>query len=336
MSFDPQAYQNMTADGYSNDVYGKFTGFGYNDNPIDGTDFGLIMFDAASTDSSVTDAWLQTLQGDVYSQLGYNLGSVSPEVNATFLILSGSSGSITNFETAFTDGKISTYDDLEIPTDDSSTGIYRSNIGKINLNKYIDFDATSSADKCRDTDNCVVIDNSDYDDYLDNVNLEGKVYFSDGDLTIDQALTIENGYGDMGTTNALGNGTVIINGDLTIDNNIGYSEATINNIYNLASISWITLGDVVIDNSVTNLVGAYVVLDGGAFYTSDTADSNQSLTLYGLVMARQFFFDRIRTYDAGREVPSEKIIYDGRAFANIPPGLEDLVATLPELNIATP
>jgi hypothetical protein len=40
--------------------------------------------------------------------------------------------------------------------------------------------------------------------------------------------------------------------------------------------------------------------------------------------------------DAGVEVPSEKIIYDGRALLNTPPGLEDLLATLPELKIANP
>jgi len=313
----------------ADDVYGKFQGWGWNDNGTDssgtkliGTGFGLINFDAGLTGSNPSDAWLQTQYGDVYSQNGISM-TTSPTsgTNASYLILNNT-GSIVNFDTSLIGGTISGTN-YAFPTLDTSSTAYRSNIGKINIT---DLENSATA----------ITAASELDSHV----LNGLVYKTSGSFTIDTDLTIPNGIGAKGVATPLGNGTVIINGDLTIQNNIGYENSgSVAYLYNLASIVWIVKGNVIISPSVSQVAGNFVVLgNGGASVGSIStgAASNLQLTIYGFTMAHEFNLERQAVMDAGVEVPSEKIIYDGRALLNTPPGLEDLLATLPELKIANP
>ncbi|OGY50338.1 MAG: hypothetical protein A3J65_00120 [Candidatus Buchananbacteria bacterium RIFCSPHIGHO2_02_FULL_45_11b] len=59
-------------------------------------------------------------------------------------------------------------------------------------------------------------------------------------------------------------------------------------------------------------------------------DCSSRLTVFGLMMAKKFYFDR--TYFNPNETPiqgSEVVIYDGRLLANTPPGLSDFAKALP-------
>ena len=138
VSFEPDFY-DVTGQGYQFDSYGKFSGYGWNYNPIPGylsslgASYGLISFDIGTT--SEAPAWFKTEYGDVYSEGDITLPQASPEANATYLILS--SGSIVNFDTelqyGLQDAIIDDYSKLFFP--ELHDGIYRSNIGKI---KYDD------------------------------------------------------------------------------------------------------------------------------------------------------------------------------------------------------
>lgn len=315
----PNDNNDLTA-GYDQTTYGRFLGYGWNWQPVVGTGFGLIDFDVSQSDTAA-NAWLQTLYGDVYSAGDFSAGTPpTGQFNASYLILSG--GSISSFSTEMTvGGSISGYDELLYPILD--TNIYRSNIGRIDIGKL-------------ETDSERLILVSD----IDGIPLDNKVYETVGDFTIDDSLTIANGSGLKGTVNALGNGTIIINGNLTIEHNIDYDSSVPANMYNLASVAWIVKGEVTIDSNVTIVSGNFIVLGDDDLATNDgnisTGTGNQSLIVNGLMMAYGFNFDRERTTVEDASVPSEQIIYDGRVLINTPPGLEDLMATLPELNIATP
>src|SRR3989339_815768 len=135
--------------------------------------------------------------------------------------------------------------------------------------------------------------------------------------------------------------TIIINGNLHINKNLYYeSNAVTAQIENLASVAWIVRGDVIIDGTVSNVVGDFIVVGPepavacadprpsgcGEFRTGADADSPRQLVLSGLVMAREMFFER--SFRLAGE-PAEKIIYDGRVIVNTPPGLENVAKGLP-------
>lgn len=303
VSLDKDYYKNQTP---SSD-YGKLTGWGFS-APTKGKGFGLVQFDAGKTGLG---PWIQTQYGDVYSGNNINIPTPAGQVNASYLILS--SGTVQDFSTNLSEGTMTGYD---LPFPELNSGSYRSNIGKIDItslkNRATEFFA---------------------DTELDNRILAGDAYKYNGSFIIDNPITIPNGTGNLGDANALGNGTIIIDGDLIIDRNISYGGSSVTNLYNLASVAWIITGDLTITPNVTEIDGVYIVLgDAGV----STGEGNQPLVVNGLMMAKAFSFQRDRVKEADSDVPSEKIIYDGRALLNTPPGLEDLVATLPELKISTP
>lgn len=182
---------------------------------------------------------------------------------------------------------------------------------------------------------------------LFNANpLGNTVYVVDGnpasgtacDLSINSPITINNASG-----NQKGNGTVVVNGgNLCIMQNITYQNAPVTKLNQVGSIGWIALengvqgkGSIFIDNSVTDIVGAYLAdadgVGGGPYGISSTLLPGQTsgtrpLTVQGLLIARKFTFGR--TFHSIAQ-GSERIIYDGRAAANPPPGFADLSASLP-------
>lgn len=287
--------------------YGKLVGWGFS-APSGGKGFGLVQFDASVIG---VDGWIQTKYGDVYSGADIDIPAPTGQVNASFLILS--TGTVSNFDTNLSGGTMTGYD---IPFPELNSGSYRSNIGKINITSL----ESSATEFFTDTE-------------LDNRVLDGDSYIYNGNLIIDDPITIPNGSGSIGVANTLGNGTIIIDGDLTVNRNISYGDSSVENLYNLASAAWIITGNLTIGSNVTEMAGAYIVLGETGV---STGEGNQPLNVYGLMMAKAFNFQRDRVKEETKDVPSEKFIYDGHALLNTPPGLEDLIATLPELNISTP
>jgi hypothetical protein len=165
--------------------------------------------------------------------------------------------------------------------------------------------------------------------------LGGRVLRVTGDATVSAAV-IRNG-------GSSGGGTVFVDGgDLRVYGDVVYEDAPAASPRALASLGWIVLddgsglkGNLEIDKAVGELVGAFFVGGEGGVRTvipPDTSGANQ-LTVYGLMLARRFYFDRsFRSLTEG----AERVIYDGRAVANPPPGFGDLGQALPRLLEAAP
>ncbi len=308
-----------------------FSGWSWNDNGTqvsttseeEGSGFGWVKFDLdTSTPGTVGDAWLRTTQADVYSQGGFNSTvdlSTIGEYNATYLILTN--GSVSPF--FITESATTITEDLGgVPTDNSRS-VFRGALGTIYLNELID-----QADHIDTTADC-------NDSLLTGYTtpLGGDIFYCAGDLTISNNVTFYNGTGSD-----IGSGTIIVGGDLIIEDKINYANTTIDqHINNLASVAWIVQGSVQIDPVVMEVVGAFIVLgDSDPSTTGDcnfsTGDSTLPLDVHGLVMACSFNFQRTSVGTTTDPEPGEDIRYDGRVFANPPPGLEDLASVLPEFN----
>jgi hypothetical protein len=143
---------------------------------------------------------------------------------------------------------------------------------------------------------------------------------------------------------SLGNGTVIVKGgNLLFNSNVTYetSFAPLISPAQMASIGWVVLdevdpavptfgqrGNVYVHKDVQKLAGNFMIGGQNGFSTvsgTDT-DSPNPLTVYGLIVARQFHMSRsFLSKDRG----SEQVIYDGRAVVNPPPGFQDLTKALP-------
>lgn len=310
----------------------EFSGWSWNDNGSDSTGFevegsglGWIKFDLL-TSGTVTQSWLKTSQGNVYSGGNINASIAPPsgEYNATYLILAGGTD-IINFSADVEKGNTNVNTNLGTYPTNTNAQVYRGALGTIHVNELI---ADAQKNGTAETGDC-------NDTWLANytTSLDGVVYYCPGNLTINNNLTFYNASGS-----GIGSGTVVVGGNLIINDNMGYFNTTIDqHINNLASVAFIVLGRIEINPSATNLVGAYIVLGdaGGSTtgtYDFSTGDSTSPLEIEGLVMARSFNFQRKSTGTSTQSQPAEHIRYDGRIFANTPPGLEDLAALLPTFN----
>ncbi len=264
--------------------------------------------------------WLETQYGSIYGRA--NVGSTdtvaapSGQYNASYCILA--TGSIINLTSQNQECSVSSYRDLDFPKVNKK---YKT------ISGIIDFETILNGEE----ENYIT---SDIDASLPQV-LGGQVHYFSGqaDYFIDQPMTFYNAR----SLNSSGAGTVVINGNLHINSNLYYENSRVSSqIENLASVAWIVKGDVIVDPSVASLVGSFIVLgqqgincptaNCGHFKTgSDLADPLQ-LVVKGLIMAKQFTFERSYKKDAAA---AEKIIYDGRVLVNTPPGLTDVAKGLP-------
>jgi len=261
--------------------------------------------------------WFETRYGTVYSRS--NVGSAqttmapSNRFNASYCVFAA--GSIINLTSEQNCAAVG-YADLGFPT---ATNQYKTSLGTIDFKRLLNGQE--------------IVNNSETVDLP--ATLDGKVYhFSNPNgVSIDNAITFNNAF-DLASSGA---GTVVIDGDLRINKNLYYEDAPVTGkIENLASVVWIVKGDIIIDPSVSNLVGLFIALgkDGvncpdnhcGQFKTGDDTQSPRQLIIKGAIMARKLVFQR--TYKVSSE-PAEQIIYDGRTAVNTPFGLEDLGKGLP-------
>ena len=263
--------------------------------------------------------WLETLFGVVYGRtnLGNDNTASAPEgsYNASYCIISG--GSIVNL-TSGTDCLETGYRDLDFP---NVSNKYRTILGVIDFERILD-------------GNEIEYDSADIDANLPS-KLNGGVYhfIDQNDYYLDSAITFQNAQG----LDSSGAGTVVVEGNLHINANLYYDSSSVQSqIENLASVAWIVKGDVIIDPTASSLAGNFIVLGKngvacpaascGNFQTGDDSSSPRQLVVGGLVMAKQFSFERFYKLN---QRSAEKIIYDGRVVINTPPGLEDVAKGLP-------
>jgi hypothetical protein len=147
-----------------------------------------------------------------------------------------------------------------------------------------------------------------------------NVWVADGNLELNGDKTFR------------GVGTVIVKGDLTVNNDLRYQSVN----DQLHSLGIIVLGNVHVKETVGNMVGTYYVSDinrnlagqsngcpdidsaNGAF---TTGRSNRQLNVDGALIAKHFDFQRyyIDPSDSVAD-PAENVYYDGRVVASTPPG----------------
>ncbi len=171
-------------------------------------------------------------------------------------------------------------------------------------------------------------------------NLAGKVYYFTGDCTVNSSINISNNQLQKG------NGLVLVEGNLIIKANISYSDSPLSKLSNLASLGWLVVdngsgnkGNIVIDPSVTKLAGVFYgenKIWTSATYSGGVISGVSSPTLLeviGSMISKGFSFNR--TFGTALR-GSEVITDDGRAIANTPPGMEDLVKGLPSWQAMAP
>lgn len=301
----------LIADSSDSKIYGWAWG-GFDDNQ------GVGWLKASSNYGTLYTplSWLEIKYGDIYTK-GSISGTPAPygRYNSTYCI--HAAGTIGNFTSENT-CQISGLDTLVFPEE---TNLYTNILGKIDRPGILNgkYGEVISISKTEATAvDLITILNKDC--------LEGKIYYFTGNLSIDQEITFRN----SASSQSNGSGLIIVEGNLNINANTFYQVASVEKIKQLASVGWMVKGNLNINGSVTNAVGAYYIEGSGGV---STGSSGNFLRLYGLLIAKNYNFQR--TYQSIAE-GSEQIIYDGRALVNTPPGMRDMTKALPLWREAAP
>ena len=306
-------------------------------NYAEGGGLGWIQFSPTAT-----FPWLQTRLGDIYAG-GRGEGNRPQGVfNATYRILAHGDVTFRSASGVGTPWVDPNYGLIDFPTPQTR---YSNLLGKIDLSGLIcsmSLSDTTCTNRYGQTVKKIT-SGADLNLAINNP-LNGTIYYYPGNwasgayqpgaLFINSPIAFKN---QVSTGYADGSGLVIVNGDLVINSNLTYQAAqAVNKFKNLASVAWLAQGDIYVNGSVTDIAGAFVALGDGATQCTDpdpggcglfsSGGSGNFLTVSGLLMARDFSFDRTATSPLRG---SELIIYDGRLLANIPPGLADFAEALP-------
>jgi hypothetical protein len=321
---------------------GKMVGYAWSE------DFGWLDF---SDVQQANARFFQTKLGDIYATKDIGSATQTQPVginncNATFLILSG--GTIaSNWCSAFessaqsaglSSAKSSNVTPIQLP---SSANVYRNVLGRFDL---IGMETVVGNGKNKYGSPVVPLQPSgteiaaEWRDKIGSVKpLGGKVYtVGDGTST----YTIGSSLSFIASSQNLANdgsgaGVLVVNGNLTINSGISYTDAaTLTDSRALQNLVIVVKGNLTIDDSVSSLVGAYYVT--GTIHTASSPSTNSSpqqqpLEIRGLVIAKEFDLGRTVAGTVERPTPSELIIADGRIQANPMPGMTDFVKSLPAL-----
>ncbi|MCW1929689.1 MAG: hypothetical protein KIH62_000045, partial [Candidatus Kerfeldbacteria bacterium] len=304
--------------------------------------FGWMNFSSAGSGSTSgpASAYVSTQRGNVYSKEGISnpSGTLTPsQYNATYLILTSDGSGIVNFNSELLgEGNFTStsWSHLDLP--DATNG-YKGTLGRLDLTKLTTITTGSS-----NIYGNAITSMSNFNSFTGDQLLNGGVYVvgatcCSGSYTIDESVTFTNGTALPSTGSSYdGSGVIVVNGDLTINENLFYNNTALLDIRNLASVTWIVRGNLTVGENVAQLVGSFLVIgdtsigDGvhdGTFTT--VATNAQQLSVYGLVMARTFSLNRTYQGTAGNDEPSELFYYDGRLLANTPPGVRDYTSLMP-------
>jgi hypothetical protein len=281
--------------------------------------------------------YLETSFGDIYAKGSISATASPPDgrYNATFVIAAdgtiGQSVISKNIDLVFPQGnEQNTYGSIFFPSQSTK---YRSNTGSIDIlgimrGRY------GSVIKLQPN-------NQDITDRIlndgDNSRLGGNIYFYENESEADENISLGNMRGinflNTSLTGQSGAGLIVIKGaNLRVIGDFFYEVNEVSRLSNLASLGILVLsdergfgGNISIDAMTEHSVGAFYAEK--ALYTG----SSEKLLIHeGLMVAREFFFERQRLLrEDAEDEPSEQIIYDGRVIANTPPGLSDFSRALP-------
>jgi hypothetical protein len=318
---------------------GQLLGWGWS-GTADGLDgAGWIHFNTDLSSSHIVLPWLQTIYGSIYSSGQVKQRAGVEGKNATYCIFADDIN--VNIKTQncedVADGLITDVDNV-FPIKSPAQSVYRNALGKIDINGLTSKVAGGGLrNKYGQIVNDLLVPSWSGPAQA----LNGEVYYFPGNLSIPATgITFENGSGVQG------GGTVIVDGNLYIDGNIYYDGAIPADLKGLASVAWIVRGDVIINHTVEDVVGAFLILGDGVTsceilggsdpnfprYVQNSCgglfsgESDSPLTILGLAVSKVFDFGR--TYTEILQ-GSERVIYDGRLVANPPPGLQGFVEGLP-------
>ncbi len=292
--------------------------------------------------------YVKTYFGDVYAR-GNITGTDTPDTNATFIV--AADGTISNFASALGPDGIfaggADYDAMHFPSAERN---YHSNTGIIDVkgiqqNKYGQVVRLSLSSDC-DLSNSSIANSSSPVElaYSGSSILDGTIYYLDYSAVRKcQNDEVVFGTGNFLFRNAFGSssgaGLLVIDGaNLKIAGDLYYEASAVNNLNNLASFGVLVLardgvgGSIKIDPVVTHVVGSYY-----AEKSFSTGIAGNVFTLEGLIVANSFNFERVLEVETdASSTPSERVIYDGRVWANTPPGMSDFTRALPVFRRATP
>lgn len=308
--------------------------------------FGWLDFSQSSVGSDPATGpatgYFSTAQGDVYASQGISnpSGTLSPaQYNATFLLVGNAEGGFSAFTSeeqgeTFTDD---TYIPYYAPTAENN---YQSALGSIDFEKLTTvLDGTNVNVYGDIVERYTTVSQWLAAEGSDDIFLDGRIIVITGapgplsSHVLPNSLTFRNGTSSQPRSGAYdGSGTILVQGNLTIQNNVFYNKTALTHTRNLASVAWIVQGDLTITAQVSNLVGAFFVLgnnEGSAGRMITQPASFSQLVVYGLAMAKGFTFQRNYQGLYGEDEPAELIYYDGRIVTNTPPGLRDVSSTLP-------
>ncbi|MFA6524747.1 MAG: hypothetical protein WCT33_00575 [Patescibacteria group bacterium] len=296
--------------------------------------------------------FLQTVQGDVYSKEGVGSGEIfnlptSPLTaglfyNSTFLIQTG--GAIQRYTSeSGSDYLRPGYDPLVPPL---ATNKYTNVMGKLDLDGITSRVEVLPGDFRNKFGNVVEVypgGTLGQNLWLNGLSqLQGKVYHIQGDLTVDLATEIQSG---LEVQNETASGTVVVDGDMYIEQNITYqpTDAADTELKDIPSVVWIVKGSVHINPNVSKVAGNFVVVGEatggslvggtGEFYTGA---GDENLVISGLVIAHELFLQRSGIGTVEDIQAAERIFYDGRIIINTPPGIGDFAEALPVVREVAP
>lgn len=277
--------------------------------------------------------WLETIYGSIYTSGKIRQKSFFDYYNATYCLLAQDVFKFKSKECQ------SNYNQFSLSFPDE---VGQSDLGLLDVVGLSTIVKTAGETKYNKYGNIIVSSSEIFTQ--ESIILGNKVYFVDGDLTIDSNFKIDNGDSDE-----KGNGIVIVNGNLNINSSFDYGNFDSDlSLEQIASVAWVVKGDVIIGENVEKIVGAFLVLgnnddcryEGGAscngadypkyekngYGVFFSGKYNKPLTVLGLIVAKAFDFRR--TYTSLLQ-GSERVIYDGRLLVNPPPGLKGFLENLP-------
>jgi len=293
--------------------------------------------------------YLSVEQGSIYSQGNIRAQYSPPQgsYNATYLILGGGTNAqprvIENFVAGPPLGLTqinATFGQLVYPGTTSGSSPQISSFDYYGLTHNLAGSEVSGGPPARGDTNSYghqvqVFSNSGGDVLLSDLvgstpaPLAGKVYWVQDNLVVDQATQFANG-SVVGTSGA---GLIIVDGNLTINSDLTYQSGLGESVRNLASVGWLVMGNVTINPSVSQIVGAFFVAGAAGGGIFSTGAGPQQLTIFGAVIAKQLQLQRTASAGGGA---SERVVADGRVLLNTPPGFVDILSTLPTWQFRTP
>ncbi|MBI2644882.1 hypothetical protein HYW94_01750 [Candidatus Uhrbacteria bacterium] len=236
--------------------------------------------------------------------------------------------------------------------------IRRNTLGSLDIDKLIE---NPNVAQSRNVHGYKVVSIENEQGILDVMTegLDDRIFVrNNGDLSIGSNSTRNLFEFKNGIPGKAGQGTIIVDGgNLYIYRSIQYESGSVSDIRSLASVAWIVLekngkgGNIIFDPCIpavsmtiktpTARISQEVAPVVGIFFAEGTITTgdgdagacrfSNDIPLYidGMLIARKFMFQRIYSGDPDLNIASEFIQDTGRATANTPPGLGDILKSLP-------